>query len=361
VALGGTGEKNAAPGSLRSKLENDGIQTVLVKNFMRDMSLFSDIRAFFELLSLFRKKKPDVIHVSSSKAGGMGALAGRLAGIQTIIFTSHGLTFDEEWRPYWQKILIRLFTWLTILLATKTILISADNFKRVQKMPLTKNKTVLIHNGIASPHFLEREIARKKLKVDTTDNYPWIGTIAELHPNKNLGVVIRTLALLHEQGKPAHFLIIGAGEEQQRLEDITKECGLEKYVHLLGFVESASEYLHAFDIFSLPSKKEGLPYVLIEAGYAALPVVASNIPGNQEIVTTQVSGLLVPAEAEALSDAFQTILSDQATAKTYGDALKKYVESEFSLQHMVEQTEKLYTSSNPSSSRSRSSRLTESS
>src|SRR3989339_303916 len=103
VALGGTGEKHAPQGILQHLLEEKNIRIHSVKHFMRNMSFIQDVSAFFELLRILKKERPDVLHVTSSKAGGLGALAGRVAQVPTIIFTSHGLAYDEAWRPLLQR------------------------------------------------------------------------------------------------------------------------------------------------------------------------------------------------------------------------------------------------------------------
>ncbi|MBP9760325.1 MAG: glycosyltransferase [Candidatus Pacebacteria bacterium] len=345
VALGGTGAQGAVPGSLKTKLEEAGIRTIVIPHFMRDMSLVDDIRAFFELWHTVRTERPDVLHVTSSKAGGIGGLIGRLCGIRTIVFTSHGLTFDETWRPRWQRVLIWLFTWATMLLSTRTIQISRDTYLRARNMPFCRRKVVLIHNGIEIPDFLSHDEARKTILPDSPNSVyksPWLGTIAEYHPNKNLDILIDAVALLKERGIITQLVLIGDGEEREYLTARTRERGVETHVHLRGYVQDASRYLQAFDIFTLPSRKEGLPYVLIEAGTAGLPCVVSNITGNMDIVEHEKTGLVVDPTAKTLADAFERLITHRAYAETLGRALEAHIHKIFSIAHMVAETEKTY-------------------
>ena len=127
VALGGTGVADSAPGELAQKLAAAKIPTHHVAAFARDVSATSDVRAFFELLALLRRERPDVVHLNSSKAGGVGALAARIAGVKKIIFTSHGLAWDEDRSPRAKK-LIKLFSWCTFILCHRVIVITQDNF-----------------------------------------------------------------------------------------------------------------------------------------------------------------------------------------------------------------------------------------
>ena len=349
VALGGTGAQGAEPGSLKTRLDACTIRTIVVPHFMRDMSPLDDIRSCIELFHIVRTERPDVLHVTSSKAGGIGTLIGRLCGVRTIIFTSHGLTFDEEWRPLWQRALIYCFTWLTILLSTRTIQISNDTYARARAMPLTRHKVTLIHNGIETPDLFSRDEARRTLLPHLPDfvfNAPWCGSIAELHPNKNLSVLIDALSILHRPGEHAmHLVLVGEGEERERLEERARAKGVADRVHVTGYVREAARYLRAFDLFVLPSLKEGLPYVLMEAGAASLPCIVSNIAGNTEIVTDGKTGMVVDSSPEAFAHAIELLTSNPELARSYGNALGVDRAKRFSTTRMVQDTFALYTTS----------------
>jgi glycosyltransferase involved in cell wall biosynthesis len=362
VALGGTGAQGAEPGSLKDKLEESGIRTIVIPHFMRDMSLLDDMHAFFELWRVVRTERPDVLHVTSSKAGGLGAFVGRLHNLlygrtrteggatsfsgTRIVFTSHGLTFDESWRPKWQRVLIYCFTWLTIFLSHATIQISQDTFARARRMPFVGKKVSLVYNGIEEPEFLSRKESRHALLPELDekeDTPPWIGSIAEYHPNKNLTTLIEAVALLHQQGTNVRLVLIGEeGDGRAVLEDTIRTHHLTHHVHLLGRVTHASRYLRALDVFVLPSKKEGLPYVLMEAGLAELPVVVSDISGNREIVTHGTSGIVVIPSAEELARALSIVLENPTLRAQYGSALRKDVCDRFSVERMVKDTLAVY-------------------
>jgi len=362
VALGGTGARGAKTGTLQERLQAAHVRTIPVKHFMRDMSLLSDVRAFFEIWRIIRAERPSILHVTSSKAGGLGALAGRLAGVRTIIFTSHGLTFDEDWRPRWQRLLIWFFTAATILLSTHTIQLSRDTYARASSIPGARKKVHLIPNGITTPYFLSRDEARARLADGHVTGELWVGTIAEYHPNKNLSVLIEAIKLLHDSGHRAELWLLGTigdGGEYERLRTLARRLDIESSVHMPGYVQNAAQLLTAFDIFALPSRKEGLPYVLIEAGFAGLPVIASDIPGNTDIIEHEVTGLLIKATGDACAHALETLIDDPKKAQDFGTALAARVRQSFSLDHMLHETVHLYTSSNPTTSLSRLSRRTD--
>jgi glycosyltransferase involved in cell wall biosynthesis len=341
VACGGTGEAGAPTGHLVKKLVEADIETRFVTHFQRDMSLLDDLLAFFEVWKLLRFTKPDTLHVTSSKAGGIGAFAGRLAGVKNIIFTSHGLTVDEVWRPRWQRILIYIGTWVTLRLAHQNIMISTETYERARDMPGMKDRVVLIKNGLAPVTFLEQKVARAKLAPHIPPNTLWIGGVGELHPNKNWLVAILAMNNLP---KDTHFIIIGEGEERKALERTIEHHHLQDRVHLVGY-KDAAQYLKAFDIFILPSLKEGLPYVLLEAALAELPTIASDLPGNRDIITSGETGLLVEPTPPLIATTLEMLVRDAGMRRRLGAAHKEKVESTFSIKQMCDKTFALYASS----------------
>lgn len=274
VALGGTGGAQAHTGPLAERLAGAGIRTIFVESFMRDMHLGQDVSAFFELVRIFKKERPDVVHLNSSKAGGLGALAARITGVPTIIFTSHGLTWDEARNPL-ARALIYLATRATFLLCHKVITISQNNYQRAGRCLLCRNKIYLIHNGVGPMEFGSGESVRAAFPPGATIT----GTVGELTHNKN------QVALIEEaRTKPDMYVaIVGEGELRAMLQAKIKEYGLESRVKLFGF-KPAAEVLKGFDVFALPSRKEGLPYVLIEARMAGLPIIANRVGGIPDII-----------------------------------------------------------------------------
>lgn len=265
VALGGAG-------TLKEKLEAAGVHTVFVGSLQRDVSILKEFKVLRELVRIFKTERPDMVHLNSSKAGGIGAVAARLAGIKNIIFTVHGLPEDEP-RGALSRLLIKAATRLTFALCDTVITVSKDNHERVRS-------SVLIYNGIAPMQFGSGEIIRKAFPAGAKIT----GTVGELNKNKN------QIALVEQarQNPSLHVAIVGEGELRGFLEAKIKEYGLEQRVKLFGFMP-ASEVLKGFDTFALPSLKEGLPYVLFEAKLAGLPIEANRVGGIGEILDKPLS------------------------------------------------------------------------
>lgn len=344
VACGGTGESNADTGLLVEKLMTEGIGVRIVRSFLRDVSITKDISSLFEVLLLLRKERPDVLHISSSKAGAIGVIAGRLVGIPNIIFTVHGLPAGESWRPRWQRLLISGVTWLTILFSHTTITISEEDFIHLSNQAGIKKKMQRIKNGVKPIDFLTTEEAKAQLIPNLPHGTILIGGIGELHPNKNWSLLIHALTTLP---KHTHVCIIGEGEERKQLTLLAKKLQVDARVHLVGYKENAATLLPAFTILILPSMKEGLPYVILEAGLASLPVIASNLPGTREIIETGMNGILIEQTPNMLSASIQILLRDEGMQRRLGYALHQTVSTDFSQNTMVQKTLAVYSSNIP--------------
>ncbi len=266
VALGGNGV-------LAQKLRDENIMIYHNASLGRDISFGKDIKSFFGLYRLFKKEKPDIVHLNSSKAGALGALAARLAGVQKIIYTSHGWAFNEQ-RSRPAHVVIWFISWFTALLCTDIICVSDFELRAAKRMPFCTHKAVRIYNGI--------DLAMQFSSGDTIRNaFPTgvkiTGTVGELTQNKN------QIALIEQakQNPSMYVAIVGEGELREMLEQKIKEYGLEERVKLFGFLPAA-EVLKGFDVFALPSIKEGLSYVVLEARAAGLPIVANRVGGVAE-------------------------------------------------------------------------------
>ncbi|HEV7449051.1 MAG TPA: glycosyltransferase family 4 protein [Candidatus Paceibacterota bacterium] len=340
VALGGTGLADAKPGLLKERLEAAGVRTTLVQSFMRDISISKELGALRELIALYKRERPDVVHLNSSKAGGLGALAARLAGVPKIIFTSHGLAWDED-RNIVSKALIYVSTRLTFVLCHKVITITRGTYKRARACLLCRKKIVLIHNGISPIQLMLREEARAALQIP--QDALAIGALGELTWNKGYHLLLRAAQILKRDGKKFYLIVMGDGDERAFLETLIQEEQLADCVRLAGFVQDGAKYLKAFDIFALSSVKEGLPYVLMEAGQAGVAVVATNVGGVSDIIGDSISGLLAkPKNEHDLAKKLQMLIDDPGLRQKFGEALQKRVEQEFSIAKMVAETQEIY-------------------
>ena len=343
VAMGGDGV-------LKDKLNEAGIKTIKINKLGRDISIFDDITVFFNLFNLFRKEKPDVVHLNSSKIGGLGALAARIALVPRIIFTAHGWAFNEA-RNILQRITIKILSWFTVFFCHSVIAVSEHDGRQGRVLPFVGKKITVIHNGVSKIDFKDRKEARNHLLGSRTtkldEKTVWLGTIAELHKNKGLEYAIKALANISKIGPwktgAFVFVVIGDGEQRENLKNLVKEEGLKKNIFLVGHKEDASTLLKAFDLFLLPSIKEGFPYVLLEAGIAGVPIVASDVGGIPEIIDDMETGILVRTKnTEEIKKAILYFIENGKKMSEFGQKLHKKVTKMFSTEQMLEKTMQIY-------------------
>jgi glycosyltransferase involved in cell wall biosynthesis len=365
VALGGQGE-------LKSQLRSRGISTISLLALERDIKIIKDVMFFFELLKILQKERPDVIHLNSSKVGGLGALAARIFNIKmllarsvfrqstiynlqsAIVFTIHGLPHLEP-RPLLQRQAIKLLTWLTVLLSHRVITVCEHDRLRIVHWPLIKNKVETVYNGIETTEHHDKQTARSQLgkifnfqfsifNKFSNDNFI-IGTIAELHPNKGLHHLIESFDILNRRSKISNLklLIIGEGDERRRLEELIERHELSERVFLLGHVADAARYLKAFDLFVLPSLKEGFPYVLLEAAGARVPIVATYTGGIQDLIEHRHNGHLVPpGDNDRLAEVIFSLQLNRAKREMLASKMYEHVNKNHTLNQMIENTVKVY-------------------
>ncbi len=369
VALGGDGV-------LITKLRAERIKVIPIKSLERDVNLGKDLSSFFELIKIIKQERPDIVHLNSSKIGLFGSLAARLLRVPKIIFTAHGWAFNEDRHPA-IKFGLKLLSWATAFSAKNIIVLSDKELRQTIDFPLAKNKVAKIYNGISDEKKFSKEEAkkillnaiqenRKKLFPDLVEGLPYnflenktiIGTISELHPNKGLEYAIKAISSLRGLAKSrlcrgssiqsgqSHnnfvFIIIGDGVEEKKLKNLIKENKLENHVFLAGFIDNAGKLLNGFDIFTLTSLKEGLPYCLLEAGICGLPIVASNVGGIPEIVNSESGILTNPKDIPALTDALKMLIQNPEKRKNIGHNISQQIKTVFNFQKMIEKTGKVY-------------------
>lgn len=341
-------------GLLFEKLRLAGIKTISIPELERDIYIGKELRAIRRLYKIFAAEKPGVIHLNSSKAAGIGALAAWLYKIinnqlsMIIIFTVHGWPFREDRSPL-ARAAIFAASWASALLADKIILITKADFKTAQKF-IPGRKLAFIHNGIEPAEVLSCKEARtllaEKLGRPILPQAILLGAIAELTKNKGISYFISALSRLnlnnHYRGL-ASIVVIGEGEERVKLEKQIESLKLQNTVRLAGFVPEAHRHLPAFDIFILPSVKEGLPYTVMEAMAAGIPVVATAVGGIPDLITHEEDGILIPPKhPQAIAQALSSLLEYPARRKILGNRGRRVIKTKFPLQNMIAKTITVY-------------------
>ncbi len=345
-----------ASGPLFQKLRDAEIRTISILGLQRDVAFLNECRASWELFKIIRHEKPAIVHLNSTKTGIIGALVARVYNFlcllnseqrTRIIFTVHGWGFNED-RTLPVRALIFFASWCASLFHDAVILINTNDLRQARKF-IPRRKCTFILNGFCPPKFLPRFEARayleRLLKQTFTDTMVFIGIIAELTKNKGFTYLIEALNQIKSKMQNSKFrvVIIGEGEDRLTLENMIAHYGLAKIIFLPGFLPDASRYLSAFDLAVLPSIKEGLPYAILEAMAAGVPVVATRVGGIPDLVIHGKTGLLVPPkDATSLANALDQLLKDSQTRTAYGELGRAHWAAHFTLAKMITQTKTLY-------------------
>ncbi len=223
----------------------------------------------------------------------------------------------------------------------------SENDLALGAMPFVGNRMRRVHTAVPPFPLLDPDTAMARL-FDGTDWQPPEGTLrfvslAELTANKNLGMAIQAVAR-HNREHPDKiaYAIFGEGELHDDLQSQIDQLGMREYIHLCGYRPAVRRCLRAFEVFLLPSIKEGLPYAILEAGHAGLPVIASRVGGIPEVIRDGETGLLIdPRDAETLARALDAC-TDPALRETLAEALRTRVARDFTLAQMISQTRKVY-------------------
>ena len=266
-----------------------------LKYLKRNINLFFDKLALWELFFFFKKNKFNVIHLHSSKAGFLASIAGKLAGIKKIIYTAHGWVFKENLN-FVKKILYTFLEKFGAKFKDKIICVSQNDYDLALSKKITKKeKLELIYNGFQlTTEFFKTNDARRFLfnQIQIPDNgEKIIGTISNLYKNKGIEYLIESAKILNEKKRNLIFIVIGSGSEEKNLKNLVQKLQIKNF-HFLGQINNASRYLKAFEIFTLTSIKEGLPYTLIEALYARIGIVCSDLESLSEIILNGQNGVV---------------------------------------------------------------------
>lgn len=324
-----------------------------VKNLKRNPSIFSDLLAIFEIRRLIKSYNPDVVFLNSSKAGFIGSLATvfpkKLKNIK-VVYRIGGWTFNDPW-PKWKK-----WFWVRlekISAGWKDIIIVNNKHDYDQALKLKirpREKIVLVYNGldVYKMEFLPRDEARIKLfekiakysgKIFQTKYV--VGTIANFYPTKGIKYLIKAAEQFKNRDDLA-FVILGDGIERKLYEDQIAQSGLQNKVFLVGQIKDGYKYLSAFDIFVLPSVKEGFPWALIEAMAAKLPVIATHVGAVPEIIEDGKNGFIIETRnIEQIAGKIDQLTEDDRLRMEFGIQAHQTVLFKFPLDKMVNQIEEL--------------------
>ncbi len=315
--------------------------------FSRNPLSLTNLKAFLILKGIIRKKQYRMLHVHTPVAGFLGRLAGRMAGVTCIIYTTHGFHFHE----YGSKLRNFLYYRLEKFAGRFTdilITINTDDYKIAKEKNLTPKGKVLYIKGVGvdTGKFCptEREQELKKTyatSIRFNKDTPILIIIAELIKRKNIVDAIRAVKLL--EGKEFKLLIAGNGPLKNELVSLVTDLELNKKVFFLGRRDDVPEILQVSKMLLLTSIHEGLPRAILEAMAMEKPVVAYNIRGVRDLVVDGETGFLVPfGDIRALAEKISFLLDNPIIAEEMGKKGRSRIIGQFDLETVLRQMKEVY-------------------
>jgi glycosyltransferase involved in cell wall biosynthesis len=333
-----TGPETGSEGQLRA-----AVPTIVLPTLVRRVSPINDLRALWSLYRLFRQVRPDVVHSRNAKARFLAPLAARFAGVDLVVQTIHGFSFNnqiDERRALYIA-LERLAAWLCHC----NVVVSEADLEEGELLGILKpGRAAIIRSGVdvrkvqgadpAATGEIRRRYARGGTRLVTL--------VGRLTSPKTPEVFVDAAAMVLEDHPATTFLLVGDGAKREELHAQVGRLGVEGKVVLTGLRSDVPEILAASDIIVHSSTHEGLPKTVLEGMAAGAPVVATAVGGVPAVVEHGVTGLLVdPLDPDQLAEAISSLLRDPDLCRRLAAAASGALE-EFTIERTVADTERLY-------------------
>lgn len=290
-----------------------------------------ELKRLFHLVKLIHKIKPDIVHTFLFSANSYGRIASIVNRVPVIISSERNLPElgkDKNKYMIWIDKVLLFFSDAIIC----NSMVAADMLVRVHNF--NKNKIFVIHNGI--------NINQPNIFSKANNDF-FIGTVCRLSHQKNLKLFLDMARELLNRKNNLKFMIIGDGPLKSELEDYAIKSGLKESIFFMGEKKNIFEFLQKMDIFVLTSLYEGLSNAIMEAMISGLPIVATDVGGNRELISDGKTGFLCqPNDVNDLVKKVMYIIDNPEEAGKMGKNGRIKIINEFSIDKMVKKTENIY-------------------
>jgi glycosyltransferase involved in cell wall biosynthesis len=338
------GKESPREGNMLALAAEKSVACEAMAGLGREIAPLADLRALVGLFRLVRAWRPAIVHTHTAKAGLLGRVAARSAGVPTIVHTYHGHVL----RGYFSPAKTALFRGLERgLAATAAALVAVSETVKRDLVALgiaPAEKVRVIPLGLDLAH-LAGTLPRGALRraAGFPDEAPLVGMVGRLVPIKDGPTFLRAAAAVASLRDDVHFALVGDGEERPALEALARELGLGSRVAFLGWRHDLAAVYGDLDVVVNASRNEGTPVALIEALAAARPVVATRVGGTPDLLGEDARGRLVPpGEPEALARAVVESITGSEAARRRAQAGREHVLARHSAERLVRDVDALY-------------------
>jgi len=321
-----------------------------VPALVRPVRPLKDLSALIEITRILRQEEPDIVHTHSSKAGIIGRLAAKAAGVPIVIHSVHGFGFN----PYQHFLVRRLYVFLEKWMARYTtvlITVAEENIKAGLRLGIgNKELYTLIRSGVdiykIKRSAVATDVKALKRELKLPDDAKIVLSVGPFKVQKDPIAFVECAAKVVSQVPNVKFLWSGDGELRADVEKRIRELHLENVVQLLGWRKDIAALLQLCDVFILTSLWEGLPRAGVEALIVGKPVVAFAVDGIPEIVKDGKNGfVLSPGNHDEFARRLIQVLLDPNLRTKFSAEAARTIDSSFDIHLMVRQQEQLYAES----------------
>lgn len=334
--------------------ESLGVPYTEIPSMGRALHPLHDLESCRAILRIIREFRPDVVHTHASKAGALGRLAARAAGVPAIVHTFHGHVFEGYFSPWKSRLICSAERYLARYSHAIIAISDRQRDDLIRRFAIAPEAKVrLIPLGFDLDRFTtdkETHRAAFRMRYHLQPHECAVGIIGRLAPVKDHDLFLRALAGARKQAPHLRAFIIGDGALRIPLMALCSQLGLTTSdgshpadVVFTSWIENIPPVLHGLDMVALSSLNEGTPVSLIEAQAAALPVISTDVGGVRDVVTDGVTGLITPpGSAAAMTDALVCLAGDPMLRAELGQAGQAFVFPRYHYQRLVADTRELY-------------------
>lgn len=307
-----------------------------------------DTAAIKRLLQICREKQIDILHAHCYKSDLYGLIVRRFHKM-SLMTTAHGplatMKFfwaSKNWRVryLYDQIDLRILKYFD-----KVLMVSDTMRDIIGKYGVDPRKMIWVRNAIDSRYFKRsgRRDAHFRAQLGIPEKATVIGAVGRLNGEKDYPNLLRSAQILTRKRDDVFFVIVGKGELDQELRQMSESMGLAEKVKFLGHFHDVRQVFEQMDIYVLSSTREGLPNTVLEAMAMEVPIVATDVDGVKEAVTADREALLVPAQDSAsLAAGIEAMLDSPQLRQRFARAARERVEAEFSFTSRTRKVEDIY-------------------
>lgn len=315
-----------------------------VPDLSREISPLKDLIAIFQIFRLLKKHKINLVHTHSSKAGVVGRIAAKFAGVGVIVHTIHGFPFHD----FMSKPKRKSFILLERLMAkiTDALLLVSEREKSIALNLNIKPKRIIetIYNSVDFFPFtqtFDRPIFRQKLGINSSEIL--IGFSGRFSQQKALHILVEAFSLVNKEFPQTKLLLVGDGVQKSELVEQSKKLNISDKIIMTGFQSNVAPFYLIMDIFIMTSLWEGLSRCLAEAMYAKLPVIATDVGGTADAVINDQTGWLIKAnDVHAAVNALRDAILNPEICKKMGENGFKFARESFDIKNNTKKISELY-------------------